>query len=443
MTVRSFQIAIAAETIPSIECGLGYFLYNAVRRLASAQPSWKFMIVACSTFKQLVEIDMPNIEVIVWDAGNLQRTVTGIWRRLAPDLDAGELNFRVGQYIPFQSVRAKLGSIRDLWNSLQEVDVIWTPHFAIESHRLSLFRNLSTIESPILFTIHDIHPVFFPDDWRPDSLDRFWHEFVPFAQRSHFIVTHTEFQRKSITEHLRIDPTKIGVTPCPSLIDPEVLLRRRDAVEAQAVLTGMNIPGTYVLYPASTSHTHKNHTRLLLAWAKLKSRLGSQCPTLVCTARGHLWPALNALIEALELEGTVIFAGRIETDVLSVLYQNCTAVIVPTLYEGGGSGPVAEACLVGKPVICSMIPQIEEQLQAYGGCEAIFVEPESVEAITQAVESMLTAIPELEAVARKNQQLLVQRVPTLWDQWASFYAEQFQNLAVARRHRTYGGFRVA
>lgn len=39
------------------------------------------------------------------------------------------------------------------------------------------------------------------------------------------------------------------------------------------------------------------------------------------------------------------------------MYENAKAVLAPTLWEAA-SGTVVEACLVGKPVACSMIPPL-------------------------------------------------------------------------------------
>ena len=127
------------------------------------------------------------------------------------------------------------------------------------------------------------------------------------------------------------------------------------------------------------------------------------------------------------------FTDTVDTATLTKLYQSCAFVIVPTLYEGGGSGPVAEGLMSGKPVICSRIPPIEEQLNAYGvdlyNGGATFFAPDSVGSIVQAIESVLQGLPELEIQARKTQSLLRTAPPKLWEEWAVFYSEQLRIIA--------------
>jgi glycosyltransferase involved in cell wall biosynthesis len=390
-------------------------------------------VVASASFKELAQIQTPKVKIIFWDKGILQRATAKVLGRLFPSRYIPTGNYLLSQFMPSRWLRARLGNLKAIWESLGDVDAIWAPHFTIGGgvNYLSLFRNLSSVRAPVLLTIHDIHPVFFPDDWPPESLARFWKEFVPFAQRSRSIITHSQFQKTAIVEHLKVDPGKISVTHCPPLVDQAALLQIHEKTEIEALLSRYCISLPFVLYPASTTHTHKNHTRLLLAWAELQRHLGIKCPTLVCTAKGHLWPALKALIEALELQGKVVFTGLVDTDALAKLYQSCAFVIVPTLYEGGGSGPVAEAILAGKPVVCSKIPQIEEQLHSYGGYYATFFPPHSVDAIALTIESALERLPDLESQAKENQKRLLAGVPKLWEEWARFYTEQIRNMVTS------------
>ena len=51
-----------------------------------------------------------------------------------------------------------------------------------------------------------------------------------------------------------------------------------------------------------------------------------------------------------------------DNDVLPII-KNSTALIMPSLSEGGGSYPIEEALNVGVPVACSEIPIFREQLR--------------------------------------------------------------------------------
>jgi glycosyltransferase involved in cell wall biosynthesis len=228
---------------------------------------------------------------------------------------------------------------------------------------------------------------------------------------------------------LHIPPEKVGVTAIPSSIESDVLLRRQPDSEVFDVLTRFNIRRPYALYAGSTTNIHKNHARLLLAWAQLKRRLGNACPMLICTAKGHRWGELKTLIKALHLEDTVVFTDTVETPLLVSLMQNCAFQIVPTLYEGGGSGPVVDACIVGNPVLCSNIPPIIEHLTFLGGGYAEYFDPNSVLSIVDAVLSALPRLPDLSQRAQINQTRILSNLPSTWHEWTSFYTNSIQKTA--------------
>jgi glycosyltransferase involved in cell wall biosynthesis len=438
MPERPLHVVIAGDTIPGMAGGLGYFLLNAVRRLAEAQPSWQFKLVATSSFRELSAISAPNLKVIFWEDASLRRAYYRLLTRFFPDKYAKASLPLLAQFAPTRWLKARFGNLRALYGSLGEVDAVWLPQYAIAGwYHFSPLGNLSLVRAPILFTVHDIHPVFFPDDWPETALDRFWNEFVTFARRSQRIITHTQFQKAAIVEHLGVEPDKIFVTPCPPLIDGARILQTYGEAEKASMLSDYRITLPFAFYPGSGSITHKNHTRLLLAWAELKHRLGTKCPMLVCTVKGGQWPALKALIGALGLQDCVVFTDKVDTATLAQLYQTCAFVIVPTLYEGGGSGPVAEAIIAGKPVVCSKIPQIEEQLQTYeldtNNSDVTFFSPESVDSIVLATESLILGLSALESQARMSQGLMLSLTSKLWEDWAAFYAEQIRIIVRDRK----------
>lgn len=57
--------------------------------------------------------------------------------------------------------------------------------------------------------------------------------------------------------------------------------------------------------------------------------------------------------------GNVILAGRVNDAMLLALYDHCTAMVFPSLYEGFGIPPL-EAMHSGRPVIASDIPAVRE-----------------------------------------------------------------------------------
>lgn len=125
----------------------------------------------------------------------------------------------------------------------------------------------------------------------------------------------------------------------------------------------------YLLYPASTL-PHKNHVRLLQALAEIRSTLDVR---LVCT--GPLVEPgagqVRRTVRELDLDGSVEMLGHVSDDELSALYRGCVAVVVPSLWEAA-SGPIMEALAFGRPICCSDIEPIRQQVAGAGARVAFF-----------------------------------------------------------------------
>ncbi len=446
MVEHPLNIVVAAETIPALNCGLGYFLFNGITKLAAAKPSWQFTVVAPSSFKELSDIHQPNIKILYWDLGFLRRTVISVLKTLMPSTRPDiteQFSFAVSllsRRMPFRRMRASMGDLKSIYGSFKNVDLVWMPHYSIiQPDQFAASENLSTVACPILLTMHDIHPVFFPDSWSRESMHSFWNSFVPFARNCKRIMTHSEFQKEMMVKHLGINPEVIKVVSIPSLIDFEIVNGKSSSSEIKEVLERFGITAPFVFYPGAGGHIHKNHMRLFMAWAELYKTLGSTCPTLVCTTKGHLWPALKEQINALGISDKVIFTDTVDTDTLIKLYAGCAFVIVPTLFEGGGSGPVVEALLAGKPVACSNIAPILEQLRALNLDLAEryleFFDPLSVDSIVRTTLSVINRLPELESREPVDGRRVLIRMESLWGEWTSAYTEQMMELTAKESER--------
>jgi len=88
----------------------------------------------------------------------------------------------------------------------------------------------------------------------------------------------------------------------------------------------------------------------------------------------------HLLVQAANAEARVRFLPFISTDDLIVLYQQATALLYISLYEGFGI-PILEAFTSGCPVIASNSTSIPE----VGGDAAIYVDPTNTSAIEEAI----------------------------------------------------------
>jgi glycosyltransferase involved in cell wall biosynthesis len=417
------RVAIAAEPIrcPS---GLGHFLATGLKWLASLNPTWEFHVVVRAQFASMYRDSIGmNVKFHTWD-----ETPTVSWLRRNVKVWGRERVIRFMKSMPFASWLVQMEDLRAIWKSLPAFDVIWIPYFDIISRQWPVLYENGFIKHPVLLSILDIHPVFYPGDWGLEALTNFYEGFVPFAKHCSRIITHTDFQRSAITKHLGINSDKISMVYLPPLLDQDILLGTNETDYALTLLRyKYGIKKPYLLYPGSGGFTHKNHKGLLLAWHDLKSRMRNDCPILVCTGKDR-WSDWKALIKALDLKEYVIFTDLVSVERLSILYKLCTFVIVPTLYEGGASGPVLEGVLSGKPVLCSRIEPIEEQLDAYGVSGVNFFDPADPGTIADVVQKVWYNQRELKDRAKKDQENLARTVPSLWENWATVYSRELAQI---------------
>src|SRR6185503_15266227 len=76
---------------------------------------------------------------------------------------------------------------------------------------------------------------------------------------------------------------------------------------------------------------------------------------------------------------------------IRALFQECTALVFPSLFEGFGM-PVAEAIIAGKPVACSNVASLPE----IAGDAAVTFNPNDVEEMAARILEIATS-PELRA----------------------------------------------
>jgi glycosyltransferase involved in cell wall biosynthesis len=138
----------------------------------------------------------------------------------------------------------------------------------------------------------------------------------------------------------------------------------------------------YFIYPAN-DWPHKNHERLLKAYADYRRRAGREAWDLVLTghfARGEAW---NLAMAALGIAGSCRVLGHIERPAYANLFRNASALVFPSLYEGFGI-PVLEAMSLGVPVACGNLASVPE----VAGKAALYFDPRRTSDITAAMDRM-------------------------------------------------------
>ena len=142
-----------------------------------------------------------------------------------------------------------------------------------------------------------------------------------------------------------------------------------------------NLPDQFWLYVAYF-YPHKNHLRLLQAYHDLKLNGVAPWPLILRGDDPGTGEEVKRLVTELGLENNVRFLPRLNEAKLPVLYSAATALVFPSLYEGGGI-PVIEAMACGCPVIAANIPPVRE----FAGDAASYFDPNKVASIAEAMAS--------------------------------------------------------
>jgi glycosyltransferase involved in cell wall biosynthesis len=181
--------------------------------------------------------------------------------------------------------------------------------------------------------------------------------------------------RKDIEKHYRIPAERICAIHLG--VDHEQFSATRPIRKLDT------LPNRYILYAAS-SLPHKNHERLLQAFARALQAIPDLKLVLI-GARDRGRQRLVDLITKMGLDKNVIMLGWVPMDEIPDIFRSCEAFVYPTLHEGFGL-PVIEAMASGVPVVCSRI----EPLNEIAGDAAIFVDPYDPEDITRGIVAAVT-----------------------------------------------------
>lgn len=142
-------------------------------------------------------------------------------------------------------------------------------------------------------------------------------------------------------------------------------------------------PGGFWL-AVGTIEPRKNYPRLLDAYRLLRARTADRLPLVIAGGKGWLSEDFKAQLHGLEPDRDLFLLGYVSDMELSWLFQNCFALVYPSLFEGFGM-PVLEALGFGSPVLCSQTSSLPE----VGGDAAIYFDPLESESIAQAMIGLL------------------------------------------------------
>ncbi len=260
-----------------------------------------------------------------------------------------------------------------LYLSRNRPDVFFTP-----SHYIPRFSPVKRV-----CTIFDLAYLNFPGMFNKKDLWQLknWSKYS--IENADHIFAISQFTKDDLVSNYKIDSKKITVTPLG--YDEEIFRVKSQESSVKEVKKKYKIENNYIIY-IGTIQPRKNLKRLIEAFSKISDdyKLVIVGKTTEAGRKGWMFEQVLELPKKLGIENRVIFTGFAPTEDLSALLAGSKAFVLPSLWEGFGI-PVLEAMASGTAVIVSNVSSLPE----VAGEAGTYIDPDSVDSIKSAIESLL------------------------------------------------------
>lgn len=255
--------------------------------------------------------------------------------------------------------------------SKEKIDVLHTPAFTAPFLK-GKWR--------VVVTIHDLIGMIFPNYLSLTSR-WYWGSWLPFVnRRSERIIVDSNCTKQDVVRYLKVDPQKIRVV---HLSASAQFTNNKTQREIELVCHKFGIQRPYVLFVGNIE-PRKNLLRVIKAFAKARKAKKLEHHLVIAGSQAWNYPAVNQLIEELNLSGAVNCLNYIDDEDLISLYNGGELLVFPSLYEGFGI-PILEAMKCGMPVLTSNLSSIPE----VAGNAAYYVDPYQEDQIEAGIATLL------------------------------------------------------
>lgn len=242
---------------------------------------------------------------------------------------------------------------------------------------------------PNIYTLHDIVPLRLPYTTMDDK-KLYLGIIRELCRTADHIVTVSEFSRQDIIKLTGIGESRITNTYQSVSLPQEILDRSQTYVERDLQLSFGLDAGSYFLFLGALE-PKKNVSRLIDAYVAS----GSVLPLIIAGGEGWMNKAEIEKINSdrflsYRSDGVRIYPERkvrrisyVPLGKLVSLIRGARALLFPSIYEGFGL-PIAEAMLLGTPVLTSNVSSLPE----IAGDAAILVDPYDTEAMARAIRTL-------------------------------------------------------
>jgi len=236
---------------------------------------------------------------------------------------------------------------------------------------------------PSIYHPHDLQHLHHPEFFTKAEREAREFEYRAFCDQASMIPVTSQWNRNDLLTHFSLPEDKVVVVHLAPAIGAYLSPTQQDL---QCARTKLALPDRFVFYPAQT-WAHKNHLRLVEAIARLRDEGRANIPVVCSGTKNDFYRVIAQRIRELGLEETVVFTDFVGTEELNALYRLSHGVVVPTLFEAaGGFGPIAEAFLAGRPVACSNVTTLPDEV----GNAALVFDPMNVADMAESIYRLWT-----------------------------------------------------
>jgi len=244
---------------------------------------------------------------------------------------------------------------------------------------------MGTFSGKLVVTIHDLIYKAYPQAHTPQTIALTEKFMQGIAAKADQIICISENTRRDLHRYFDIPEAKSTVVY--NGVDHTMFYPLSDQQRQQAqedLKNQLGIMGPFMLF-VGTIEPRKNLGGLLEAFALLKSKKIFEGQLVIAGMEGWMMQGLGELVQRLNIEQDILFAGFVSDVQLRQLYNRAEIFVFPSLYEGFGF-PILEAFCCGAAVVTSSTSSCGE----VAADAALAVDPQDPKAMAEAMERILT-----------------------------------------------------
>ncbi len=226
---------------------------------------------------------------------------------------------------------------------------------------------------------YDLVPYLFQEKYNKDeyALARYT-KLLDFVCGCDLLLAISQSAKEDIVEYMGVGADRVKVIHAGVSGGFEAADFSDEAVEA--ALFKYSVSGEFMLFPSGNDF-RKNASRTVYAYCRLPKEIIEKYQLVISGAPPQdEMDIIAGVLEASGINGRVVFTGHVPHEDMLLLYNKCSLVLFPSLYEGFGL-PVIEAFKCGKNVVTSDNSSLGEVARG----AAVLVDPYSEDGIARGI----------------------------------------------------------